>query len=92
MFLIDLDDNLAQKQCSIIASKDLPSSYLPADNSFYKAEKYTELAEEYKQKLIHAEETEANVLSFLLNEITQIKQEQKRENELISQILKVISH
>lgn len=85
LFLVDLNNDLQPEQYLIAASNDIPNSYLPSENSFYKEEKYTELANSFKETVTRG--SIHDVLNYLLGEVDYIKKEQKREISLIAQLL-----
>ena len=49
VFFIDLNNDLEAEQYLIASSSEIPNSYLPSENSFYKEECYTDFANNFKQ-------------------------------------------
>lgn len=85
VFLIDINNEIEQVQCLVVAKEDIPTSYLPRENSFYKQGKYTELAEKLRNTIVNR--SIYDVLNHLISEVETIKKEQKIEMSLISQLL-----
>ena len=88
LFLVDLNNNFVQKKCLVVRFNDLPSNYLPSENSFYKDENYTNLARSYKYAIFN---NKTITLNFVLEEIEKIKEEQKAETKIMNKILALLS-
>jgi hypothetical protein len=58
VFLVDLDDNLPENQLLVTTISELPDSYMPAKDSFFKAEYYHSYALELKNKLTKKEQAQ----------------------------------
>ena len=52
VFLIDLDDELNKNQILVTTIAELPHSYLPVENSFFKEEQYHAYATELKSQFL----------------------------------------
>jgi hypothetical protein len=87
-FLIDIDNDLNQKQCLIASVDNIPKSYLPTEHSFYKQGKYSTFAESLKSTMdVNTSYDIFNMLNYLMVELDHIKKEQSKEMSLITQLL-----
>lgn len=94
MFLVDLDNDFEQKKCLVVQMTDLPTNYLPSENSFYKEENYTKIASHYRITLRNNHKSpmlDSVTLSFILKEIQKIKKEQELETNIMNKILALLS-
>ncbi len=83
VFLIDINDDLEVSQYLIVSSQDIPKSYLPKDTSFYKEGKYTELAKSIKENILAENDSIYQVLSYLTNEISNLREEQRKVTSFV---------
>ncbi len=86
VFLIDIDNNLNIEQYLIVAQQELPSSYFPKENSYYKEGKYTELAQYLKHKLLVEQEDIYTLVSATKSEISSLREEFSKISFKINQL------
>jgi hypothetical protein len=84
VFLIDINDDLEASQYLIVSTQDIPQSYLPKDTSFYKQENYSELAKTVKENILIETDSIYQALSYLATEISNLKEEQRKVTNFIS--------
>ena len=86
VFFVDINDDLAPTQYLISSLNDMPKSYLPTDNSFYKEGKYTELAEYVRNTILTDENNVKYAINILINEVGSLKKEQNKLSHLLSEL------
>jgi hypothetical protein len=89
--LLDLDGELNKVQIQIIPTSDLPDTYLPIEDSFFKEDYYYKYAVQLKQTLMQKHQAlieEKAILKTLLEEVQSIKLQQTKTNG----VLTVLAH
>jgi hypothetical protein len=86
VFLVDLDNEINEKQIFITATNDLPISYLPSEKSFFKEEAFTEFASEFKKNL--AQNKMYDLLNQIKQEILVVREQQNNTTTILNTLLK----
>ncbi len=86
VFLVDLDNNLNEKQILIAATSDLPMAYLPSEKSFFKEETFTEFASEFKKNI--AQNKMYDILNQIRQEISVVREQQNNTTTILNTLLK----
>lgn len=86
VFLVDLDNELNEKQILIAATNDLPTSYLPSEKSFFKEEIFTEFATEFKKTI--AQNKMYDILNQIRQEISVLREQQNNTTTILNTLLK----
>ena len=93
MYLVDLDNDFEQKKCLVVEMKDLPSNYLPSEDSFYGEEDYTKFAQYYKSNIANRKSSVLNLttLNFILKEIRNFETKQEVLANQVNKIFALLS-
>ncbi len=85
VYLLDLDNNLAEKQILLISVENIPASYLPAANSFFDEKQYEKYASNLRNKMI-TNNIDKN-FKRVFKKIHLLRNEQKMNKRLLNLIL-----
>ena len=85
VILLDFDDDLNKKQILVAAVSELPNTYLPSEQSYFKEEQYQPYAIELKNQL-DKKESEQNMLSELLKKVYVLDDQQKKTFNLLNEM------
>ena len=93
MYLVDLDNDFEQKKCLVVEMKNLPSNYLPSEDSFYGEEGYTKFAQYYKFNIANHKSSVLNsvTLNFILEGMRNFETRQEFIANQMKEILTFIS-
>lgn len=86
VFLVDLDNELNAKQILIVATNDLPISYLPSEKSFFKEDAFTEFATDFKKNI--AQNKMYDILNQIRQEISVVREQQNNTMAILNTLLK----
>lgn len=86
VFLVDLDNDINEKQILIAATNDLPISYLPSEKSFFKEDAFTEFATEFKKTI--SQNKMYDLLTQIKQEISVMKEQQNSTTSILNTLLK----
>lgn len=89
VYLIDLDNELNQKNLFICQTLNIPEDYLPSDNSFFKEIQYEKYALTLKEQLENNARRASNdstLFDIVLRELSTLKSNQKEQNNLLLNI------
>ena len=89
VYLIDLDNDLNQKNLFFCQKQNIPEDYLPSENSFFKQIQYEKYAMELKHKLEHEATKlldEKSLFDIVLRELSLLKSNQKDQDKLLRNI------
>ena len=89
VFLIDLDDELTKNQILVTTIAELPLSYLPSENSFFKEEQYHPYATELKSEFLK-KESEQSTLNQLLKTVYTLEDQQKKTQQLLNDLAYIL--
>ena len=85
VYLLDLDNDLAERTILILNTNDLPEDYLPTQNAFFNEKQYEPYAFNLKETLLKSDTT--GVFNYMLEELTLIKKQQHEANHLLQTIV-----
>lgn len=86
-YVVELDDNLIEKEITVCATTDVPQAYLPTDSSYFSEEKYTDFASTFKT--IIANNRIYDILNEILKEVNTIKKKQQSTDYFLKTLLNV---
>jgi hypothetical protein len=84
VFFIDINDNMESIHFRLSSISEIPLSYWPSENSFYKEGKYTEAAELMKNSI--SEDSLTEMVKSLVREVETLKKVQKEGNLIIKSL------
>jgi hypothetical protein len=87
VYFIDLNNNLEKENLVICTINQIPSDYLPSENSFFKEKQYEKYAIELKNSLLkqgNTSVTEYALFEKIMQEVQNIKTSQQNQSTLIS--------
>ena len=85
VYLIDLDNDLNQKNLFFCQKQNIPEDYLPSENSFFKEVQYEKYALLLKEKL-NKSLIENDLFEIVLRELSTLKSNQKGQDKLLQSI------
>jgi hypothetical protein len=85
-YLLDLDAQLNKVQILLVSLGDLPSVYLPQDNSYFDEEQYENHALSVKNNLLR-KEYEILTYEKILQEVALLKEQQSKTYSLLENIM-----
>jgi thymidylate kinase len=85
VFLLDLDDDLNKKQILVTTISELPDSYLPSKNSFFKEEHYHAYTLELKNQF-DKKTSEQNLFDELLKKVNILEEQQRETYDLLYKV------
>jgi hypothetical protein len=88
VYIMDLDDDLTEQKILIANTQDLPEAYLPTDNSFFNEKQYEKYALSLKEALVNKKN--AVNIDRVLEELSNVKEQQHETNSLLNAILKKV--